>query len=407
MLKSISRITELVRKRFASRYAQAVAAEAMDYEEPLGTSWPYDIALGHLSKRELVENIESLVLYASELQEFAARHGVQISYDNRVAGGMQRIPSHVTIPSLDAAASVCGSEAKAQIACARERAMMIVREFPECGFDAVVQVLRKSKGMDSADFELVMRAARWFSEHEVSGLTARQVPLEGFHAKWLDGQGHRSMIKLLVGTESLGLSTRPAQVEFAYLDPSYLSTGSRRYDAWVIGDNWSLPYAPTNVIIVENKDTYLGFPALDGGICVFGAGNAGIANVPKLPWIALVDQLFYWGDMDAAGLEILDAYREAGLNVASVLMDIDAYGRFERYGTSLSAGKELLEDHAALRLANLTPKERELYDLLTSSKCSTSRRIEQERIPLETARDLIVDAARHSDVHVILSEASP
>jgi len=43
------------------------------------------------------------------------------------------------------------------------------------------------------------------------------------------------------------------------------------------------------------------------------------------------------GDLDAAGLEIINGYREAGLAVASILMDLQTFRRFQQFGTASDA----------------------------------------------------------------------
>ncbi len=61
------------------------------------------------------------------------------------------------------------------------------------------------------------RAAQWFSEHSAAGLTPRQVPIPGLHAKWLNA--HHSTVAELAGMPGLALLPRhPARVHFTYLD---------------------------------------------------------------------------------------------------------------------------------------------------------------------------------------------
>ena len=386
MLKSIARIRELAARRFASSYAAEAAAEVSGVAVEDKTAWPYAVPLGRLAKRELVDNIEEIVQYVRELEDFAQEHGLELAFDTRVAGGKQRVPTHALVPSIDAAASVAGPAAKSQLKRARERARVLHHEFARCDAQTLSQALRASDSLDEADLALVVRAASWFMQNDSTGLTPRQVPLEGFHAKWLDSAGHRKLVMLLSGRETLGLVSRPAAVEFAYLDPAYLALGKRRLDSYVLGDAFELPYEPRVALVVENKDTYLWFPQIEGGVCVFGSGKAGVANVGQLPWIGACKHIFYWGDMDADGIEILDAYRASGLDVTSLLMDKEAYARFECYGTSQATGKRSLEQHRTQKLEHLTKDEHELYAMLTDSAHRGPRRIEQERIPLEVAR---------------------
>jgi hypothetical protein len=139
------------------------------------------------------------------------------------------------------------------------------------------------------------------------------------------------------------------------------------------------------VLIVENKDSYLLFPQLEGGICVFGSGRSGPSVCGQHDWIAKTPHLFYWGDMDADGLEMLDAYRAAGFAVESILMDIEAFDRYERFGTRMAAGKRSLKHHARIETPWLTPEEQRLYDRLCNDAWPGALRIEQERIPLDAA----------------------
>ena len=189
----------------------------------------------------------------------------------------------------------------------------------------------------------------------------------------------------MAGKDDLGLATRPRELSLSYLDPAHLGAGGRRYDVCVEGDAWEPAYVPRMVIIVENKDSYLLFPEIEGGICVFGAGKAGPAICCGHDWIAHVPHLFYWGDMDADGLEILNAYRAAGIAVESILMDIDSFECYERFGTRMASGKRNLEDHVRIDTPWLDPAEMRLYDLLCDRSWRGALRIEQERIPLDAA----------------------
>jgi len=143
-------------------------------------------------------------------------------------------------------------------------------------------------------------------------------------------------------------------------------------------------YLPSVVVISENKDTALHFPALDAGISVEGMGHGG-ATAASVPWLRECPNLFYWGDMDTSGLEILDGFRAAGLPVTSVLMDLATYERYEQFGTSTNP----LTAAACRPLEHLTDAEQELYECLTDPSWTRYRRVEQERIPLSVAADAV------------------
>jgi hypothetical protein len=119
---------------------------------------------------------------------------------------------------------------------------------------------------------------------------------------------------------------------FTYLDPRHRAAGRRWHDSVTAGDPMMPAYLPSVVVISENKDTALHFPALNAGISVEGMGRGG-ATAASVPWLRECPNLFYWGDMDASGLEILDGFRAAGLSVTSALMDLATYERYEQFGT--------------------------------------------------------------------------
>jgi hypothetical protein len=93
----------------------------------------------------------------------------------------------------------------------------------------------------------------------------------------------------------------------------------------------------------------------------------------------------YWGDIDAAGYEILDGFRGDGVPASSMLMDLVTFERYERYGTSLDRRGSPLGPGTRRDLPRLDAAERTLYHAITDPAWKRHRRIEQERIPLADA----------------------
>ncbi|MBR3317842.1 MAG: hypothetical protein IKG21_08535 [Atopobiaceae bacterium] len=273
----------------------------------------------------------------------------------------------------------------ATLARARARRDLICEALPHVDAAACAKTVRTTDAWEDIQFELLLSAAAWFYEHDAHGLTPRQVPLPGIDAKWLDTVRNRQLVCLLSDKEELGLVGRPARLEFAYVDPTHAQRCRRRFDSWVDGDSCELVYEPTTCVIVENKDTYLSFPALEGGICVFGAGKAGMAVAATFPGVCDAAEVFYWGDLDADGFEILNGYRERGVACQSILMDYVTLERFERYGTSLEKDHRTPIERERKDLPHLTEAERAAYDVLTDPTWTGHRRIEQEKIPLDEA----------------------
>lgn len=354
-------------------------------------SWPVRIALGSPGSRELEERFADVSLACDRLESWIAAHGLTFESENRRVGiTVQRIPTHAVVTSMDALARACARTS--HLLNVRARARRLADEFPDRDSDALLTALRRADRAlaDEVDFDLACRAGTWFSSHDASGLSPRQVPLEGFHAKWLDAPGRRAIVALLAGKERLDLAARPGMLRYVYLDPEHLRAGGRRHDCHVQGDVDAPCYLPKLVLITENRDTALWFPPVEGAIAVMGDGGAGPGLVSGLRWVRDAARVVYWGDIDTAGFEILNAYRATGLDVESMLMDMDAYQMWRRFGTMTDKNGRPLTVQTPAELPRLTAGERELYRCLCAPDWDGPRRVEQERIPLTYARDRLV-----------------
>lgn len=354
-------------------------------------AWPHAFAVGRPSKAELVGGLRDVDLLAQELRRWEREFGATVRYGTREAGGLQRVPTHVELPSVDAAAAVVGLRERVHepwgraLERTRTRIAALKDGFPLLGPEAYARVLRAEDARDDLEFELLLAAGAWFSCHDAAGLTPRQVPLPGIDGKWLDAKRLRDFVCLLAGREDLGLRGHPQRMDFAYLDPGHRARGGRRYDSWVEGDASVPAYVPRVLLIVENKASYLDFPEVEGGICLFGSGKAGMAVTSAMPLVRSAGQVVYWGDLDADGFQILDGYRARGVTCASILMDGYALARYGRYGTNLGKDHHSILVRERLELAHLTDAERDAYERITDPDYRGYRRIEQEKIPLVDA----------------------
>ena len=380
-LKGERELRGLLSRKLARGFAEHVAG--------VREEWPCTIALGRPDKQAILNGFDEVLSLTQALRSWERELGVEVEYATREAGGPQRIPARIVVPSIDVAARLAaprnGERWERILARTRLRTRRLQEDFAGLDPATVAKVVRAQDVCDDLEFELLLQASAWFRTHDATGLTSREVPLPGIDGKWLGNARRRSLICLLAGKEDLGLAHMPASMEFSYVDPAHLASGGRRYDSWVAGDVAVPAYEPSVVVIVENKETYLKFPQVEGGICVFGSGRAGMALAGRLPWVANAPRVVYWGDLDADGFEILDAYRARGIACQSILMDKPTLLEFERYGTNLEKDHKTVIRRERKELAHLASDEREAYDLITSEDYAGNRRIEQERIPLDEA----------------------
>jgi len=128
-----------------------------------------------------------------------------------------------------------------------------------------------------------------------------------------------------------------------------------------------LPITNVRVFIVENKVNLLTLPSHSRGIALGGLGRA-VSLLREVSWLAQ-ESIFYWGDFDVEGFEMLSQIRSIFPQTKSLLMDQQTFEDFS---------------HLAIQWPNrlrstphfLTSAEEKLFQHLLSNKL----RLEQERI---------------------------
>lgn len=123
------------------------------------------------------------------------------------------------------------------------------------------------------------------------------------------------------------------------------------------------------VYIVENKMNMLTFPPIHKSIVVWGHGF-GVDILKDVTWLKS-KKIFYWGDLDAHGFQILSEIRMHFPQVKSFLMDRATFDLFyeDAVGTETNVEKELC----------LTQEEKTMFEYVKENKF----RLEQEKIPQE------------------------
>jgi hypothetical protein len=385
------------------RLARTWAVEVTDTSAAAGESaWPHAFPLGQPTGATLADDFVATAQAAATWRTFANRHGVALRLrSRRVSGTDQELPTHVVVPDVDAAARLVAGAWQDRLVRGRRRAAVLANRYPRLTDPA--RMLAAVDTLTDVDFDLTCRAADWFATHDETGLTPRQVPIEGLHAKWLNTRQH--LVRELAGVHDLRLAPpHPARLHFTYLDPEHRRSGGRVHDSATVGDAVTLAYLPDVVIISENKDTAIHFLPLPGAVSVEGVGRGG-ATAAAFTWLVSAPLIIYWGDMDADGLEILDGFRAAGVPAHSILMDLAAYEAWEPFGTNTDVKGRLLEGRERRHVPHLTPAEAHLYAQLTSPDWTRPRRIEQERIPLAVA-SAAVEQLRTEAKRALLDDAA-
>lgn len=140
----------------------------------------------------------------------------------------------------------------------------------------------------------------------------------------------------------------------------------------------SLPIRPRICIIVENQNTGIALPDIQGAVVFMRLGLA-VDQLDAISWIREAELQLYWGDLDTHGFAALARARQRFPSMVSVLMD---------QGTLLSHRSMWVREEKPSKvesLGSLTPEERDVYDGVRGNRWGTQVRLEQERVAWPSA----------------------
>lgn len=298
---------------------------------------------------------------------------------HRVGLGIQQVPTRVgTSTSAELAALAGATEVFSDL---QHKLALLGAEHTE----RAVEVLPLWRDLPAEECAWVPRVVDWFRENPESGFRPRAVAVAGVHGKWLERNVR--LVRHLLGVEDLGLVSGDHLVRLRILDPS-LGTGLTDISTPVAEATtmWQRG-GPRIAVIVENKETFLSLTAAwPETVAVWGAGYA-VGLLDQLPWLHRCERLVYWGDLDAEGFAILHRLRSSFDTVESVMMSPSDVNRWAHLGVPDPGDPTTF-------LPLLTPSESDARRaLLTNGKI----RIEQERIPWDTAHRTLNEALGHTD----------
>jgi len=124
------------------------------------------------------------------------------------------------------------------------------------------------------------------------------------------------------------------------------------------------------VFITENKINFLTFSMIENSIAIFGKGF-NISSLKNAKWLS-DKEIYYWGDIDTHGLQILSQIKGYFPNTKSIIMDFETLNSFKE---ECGAG----EKTNVSELPNLNKEEINLFNYLKENNL----RLEQEKITQE------------------------
>lgn len=218
-------------------------------------------------------------------------------------------------------------------------------------------------------------ALDWLISNPNSGLYIREIPIE-VHTKFIE-ENTKTIASLYMKIKDCE-STLPFEDIFGLRKKEPLIRFRRKNNRTEI----ALPLSSftslntdedlsciDKVYIVENEIVYLTFPLNKNTMCIFGSGFQ-VSILYATSWLKS-KKLYYFGDLDEHGFEMLGMFRSLFPHTKSFLMEKQTYLDHLQYVVSGKIAPTTYESY-------LTTEEKEILALLRSNP--QKNRLEQERI---------------------------
>lgn len=351
-----------------------------------GGSWPLSVALGAPTEKEVTEDLRDVREWVSAWSAWKGSAEVVWEVRQWPRLGTQRLPIRLVVQSPADVAIIVGQHERWSTA--RERYRRMTARWPALAHgSALVSKFDVLADYSADDFERLFSLLAWLDRNPASHLYVRQIPVLGLDTKWVEQRTGvvATLLRVIRGVSDAGdfhalcgLQKPPHRVRLRILCPELRKIVGGLRDIEAPTEELAMvPLAPRAGIIVENLETGLSMPDMHGAVCIMRLGNA-VSALGALPWLRDA-QAVYWGDIDTHGFAILDRARRELPQLRSVLMD----------EATLLSYRSLCGQEAAqcpdIALPNLHEHERRVYEGLRANVWGQRVRLEQERLPWETA----------------------
>ncbi len=325
---------------------------------------------------KLEAELTELINHSKEKKGFG--YSIEYSTVKTKLHGVQDLPSSIVFQSESDYLRFIGKEKVT--AKFKEDIARIIESFPELK-DWIYKYPRK---VIENDWDSLLKVCAYFKRTPQPNLYIRELPIK-VHTKFIEA--NKGVIKELLDiliADYVDLDEKHFESRFhlKYDEPIVrlrILDHSISHQSFANIDDISIPvcqfkqlaFPVQRVYVVENKINMLSFPMIEKSIVLWGHGF-GVETICDVEWLKDKD-IFYWGDLDAQGFQILSLLRSHYGQVKSFLMDRPTFDEFFEgdKGTPTNVEKDLC----------LTPEENKMFQYLKAS----NQRLEQEKIPYEYA----------------------
>ncbi|MBB5437711.1 hypothetical protein HDC92_001385 [Pedobacter sp. AK017] len=232
------------------------------------------------------------------------------------------------------------------------------------------------------DWNSIITVCRYFIATPRPNVYLRQLPIP-VHTKFIEENA--ALLQTLLNVLIPGDIRNPKQKRFVeryylrhdeplirirMLDEKLALQGGITDLTVCLSDFNRMDWGCSTVLIAENKMNFLTLPAMPRAIAIWSGGGFNVSHLKNALW--LLDKcIFYWGDIDEHGFQILHQIRSYYQHTKSIMMDRQTFDAFQDFCVEG-------ERNRSENLHFLDREEAELYAYLKT--LSGRNRLEQEKI---------------------------
>jgi hypothetical protein len=229
----------------------------------------------------------------------------------------------------------------------------------------------------------VLKVCQYFISTPRPNLYIRQLPIE-VHTKFIEENIAlmQSLLDFLIPdhirsadqkrfAERYFLKYDEPLIRIRFLDQTGLLEGRLKDISIPLADFKQISFPVENVFIAENKMNFLTLPSLHSAMSIWSGGGFNISQLENIRWL-VGKNIFYWGDIDAHGFQILHQLRSYYPEAKSIMMDRRTFDLYNEFTVNGPVNK-------SETLSLLTDEEAHVYKYLQT--LDKKNRLEQEKLP--------------------------
>lgn len=360
------------------------------YRNP-GEKFPLIVPLTKPGRQELVDHFSAVRDWQQQWQKNAARYTLQLEWEeiNHRQLGRNQLLKAIRFDTPEQAMQLLGRQRDGHIY--RALSEEVSQEFPELTDWVTDNPHTLLQYRD--DWPRLKAVIYWVREHPRPDIYLRQLEIPGVDTKFIERRRQllSQWLDLTLPGEAVdrsyrgaknferryGFANKPTLIRFRILDSACAIAGLTDLQI-PLQDFAGLNPTVKQVFIVENDVTALAFPSRSNALVIFGQGYGIDQLLASVEWLQRLP-VYYWGDIDTHGLQILNRLRSVLPHARSLLMD---------RGTLLAHRPLWGTEPTPIRhhLPHLKPDEQALYEDLVQNRYGEHVRLEQERIAFSLLR---------------------